>query len=76
MNSNNPHDKAAEANKIKEIVVRALVQEGYISKEKADDFLSKYAIIDHQKGWLGTFVDRLLPKEDRNGYYRVVKILF
>lgn len=76
MTSDALHDKAAEANKVKEIVLRALVQEGYLAKEKADDFLSKYAIIEHRKGWLGTIIDKLLPKDSKSSYYRIIKILF
>jgi len=64
-----------EANKVKELVVRTMVNEGYLTREKGEDFLSKYAIVEHQKGWLGSTIDKLIPKDCRDSFYRIVKLL-
>ena len=74
--SSNPltQAKAAKANKVKEIVVRTMITEGYISKEKGEEFLSKYAIVEHQRGWLGATIDRLIKNRDE-AYYRIVRLL-
>lgn len=66
--------RAIEANKVKEIVVRTLSNEGYITKEKAEEFLSKYAVVEHHAGWLGATIDKLL-RNKTDIYYRIVKIL-
>lgn len=66
--------KAAEANKVKEIVVRTLISEGYLPKDRGEDFLNKYAIVEHHPGWLGTTIDKLL-KGKAEAYYRIVKLL-
>lgn len=66
------NDKILEANKVKELVIRALVQEGFLTQQKAQLFLEDYAVIQHAKGWLGRFFDsRLENSSDK--FYRIVK---
>jgi hypothetical protein len=75
MNSqSNTQTRAAEANKVKEIIVRTMISEGYISKDRGDDFLAKYAIVEHSQGWLGATIDRFI-KNKAEAFYRIVKIL-
>jgi len=54
------------ANTIKEVVLNGLQREGVITKEKADEIASKYAIVMHKKGWLGQLWDKWFEgiKED------------
>ena len=79
MHSSTPtlHTRAIEANKVKELIIRTMVTEGYISREKAEDFLSKYTVIEHKKGFLGQTIDRLLLKNcsDSDSFYRIAKLL-
>lgn len=48
------------ANKSKTAVVWGLVEEGYLTKEQAEEILSRYAVTLVSKGRLGLGIDRVL----------------
>jgi hypothetical protein len=75
MTSSPTQTQAMEANKVKELVVRTMINEGFISREKGEDFLLKYAIVEHRRGWLGVTIDKLLPKNAADCFYRIVKLI-
>ena len=65
-----------EANKIKELVVSALVAEGYLDRAKAHEFLSCYCVVMRERGWFGRLIDKAFG-EVKEGYmqYQVAKLV-
>jgi hypothetical protein len=55
-----------EANLAKEVVIAALVAEGYLTGEQAQDFLSKYAVVLRGRSWFGRMMDKLRGEIDVN----------
>jgi hypothetical protein len=53
-----PSDVQKNANIVKEVVLAGLEKEGFLEKGKAVEIGSKYAIIMHERGWLGALLDK------------------
>lgn len=64
-----------EANKVKEAVAAAMVAEGYLTPEKGDEFLGRYAVVLRERSWFGQVFDRLRgAPSDGFAQYNVVKV--
>lgn len=68
-------DLSDSSNTVKDNVIMAMVKEGYISKEKGEEFGTNYGVIAHTKGLLGRTLDKLLGVEDSRPVVTVVKII-
>ncbi len=66
-------DLTANANAVKEAVLRGLEREGLL--KGADDLATKYAIVIHKKGFLGKLFDKLTGAGDDQLAVTFVKIV-
>ena len=66
----------SDFNLVKEVLVSALVREGYLASDKADEFLKRYAIITHKRGWLGRKFEHFFNNEsEQTTKISVVKLV-
>lgn len=71
-----PKLSVVDANIAKLAVINALVNEGYLTKEKVIDFLDKYVLIITEKSWFERQYQRFFPhRKSGSQYYDVVKIV-
>jgi len=61
-------------NKVKDIVLNKLVQEGLIDRSDADEFSERCQVMVYKGKWFSKWFDRNIKAEtkdnvDRNGYY-------
>jgi len=62
--SHTVEDMTRDANAVKEAVVFALERDGLLNG-RAEDVLSKYVVVLHEKGWLGRLFRRFNGEEDK-----------
>ena len=68
------------ANIVKEIVLETLVRFDEIEQEKAERLMAQYAIVLHQRGALGKWIDKAIgvfkksPDKNVGYYYRLVRV--
>lgn len=55
------------ANTVKEVLLYGLEREGYLVQGTAKDIGEKYAIVIHQRGWLGKLWDKHFEKIEGDG---------
>lgn len=62
---------------VKDIVVGAMILEGFISNDEGKRFLENYAVITVKKGWLSSMIDKFFTMTENKDdfYYRVVKVI-
>lgn len=58
-----------DANTVKNIVLAAMINEGYISDEKAHEFADKYVVIVSKKSWFERTYNRFFKNRKSDGYY-------
>jgi hypothetical protein len=65
-----------EANKVKELVIYAMVAEGYLDEAKGAEFLSNYCVVLRDRSWFGRLIDKAFG-EPAEGcmQYQVAKIV-
>ncbi len=63
------------ANLLKTVVLQALVDEGYLSLEKARDFNSNYAVIIAEPSWFVSVYEALFPARKSGVFYNIVKFI-
>lgn len=63
------------ANNIKNVVVYALVKEGFLSEASAVEFNKNYSVILTEKSWFKNWYNYLFKKRNDGQYYDVVKIV-
>lgn len=59
-------DLTAHANSAKEVTLSALVADGYLTSEQADQFAEKYVILVSQKNMLGRIFDKIFSSDKEN----------
>lgn len=65
-----------DANIVKDVVVKAMVTEGYISEDKAYEFISKYYVTITRESWYKRLFQNVFKNRTANGwYYDVVKFV-
>ena len=65
----------AAFNQTKEVVVGSLLTEGFITEEQAEEILTDYAIVVHEKGMLGKTIDKILGRAERSTNITMVKLV-
>lgn len=64
-----------DANLVKNVVVYALVKEGFLSEASAVEFNKNYSVILTEKSWFKNWYNYLFKKRNDGQYYDVVKIV-
>jgi len=65
-----------EANKVKELVIYALVAEGYLDDAKGAEFLYSYCVVVRMRSWFGRLIDKAFGEPvDGGAVYHVAKIV-
>lgn len=66
-----------DANKVKEVVVGALVADGYLTAEKGSEFLARYAVVLRGRSWFGRIFDKLRGEVlEEHLQYTVVRVVW
>ena len=72
-------DLTETLNKGKEIFVKGLVRDGFLTEEQADNISKNYAIVATRQGWLGSVIDTIInandPVDNNSIIIRIVKLL-
>jgi len=63
------------ANLLKTIVLQSLVDEGYLSVDKAKEFNTRYAVIMSEPSWFASIYETLFPSRKPGIYYNIVKFV-
>jgi excinuclease UvrABC helicase subunit UvrB len=63
------------ANLLKTIVLQSLVDEGYLSVDKAKEFNTRYAVIMAEPSWFTSIYETLFPSRKNGIYYHVIRFV-
>ena len=61
-------------NSAKEVIIRGLFREGFLTEEQAETIVTQYAVVMVKGNWFGQAIGNLLGKKDVQ-YIKFVKVV-
>lgn len=65
----NLESNTANYNKVKNLIVAKIVEEGYMSEQEGEEFVDRCQVMLYKGTWFSNWFERNMKQKDKEGWY-------